>query len=79
MLDFTDDNNDFIIKSKLRELNISPLEAFRLMSVIDAIPLEWREKLKTSACAICNDPFVIQDQCKLIFKQQNSSNKVCCV
>ena len=79
MLDFTDDNNDFIIKSKLRELNISPVEAFRLMSVIDAIPLEWREKLKTSACGICNDSFVIQDQCKLIFKQQNSSNKVCCV
>ena len=59
--DLLDENNDFIIKSKLRELNISPLEAFSLMSVIDALPLKWREKLKTSACGICNEPFVIQD------------------
>ena len=36
--DLLDENNDSIVKSKLRELNISPLEAFRLMSVIDAIP-----------------------------------------
>ena len=68
--DLLDDNNDFVIKSKLRELNISPLEAFRLMSVIDAIPLEWRETLKTSACGICNEPFVIQDQCKLILNSE---------
>ena len=31
--------NDFIFKRKLRELNISPLEAFRLKCVIDALPL----------------------------------------
>ena len=68
--DLLDLHNDIIIKSKLRELNISPLEAFRLMSVIDAIPLEWREKLKTSACGICNEPFVIQDQCKLILNSK---------
>ena len=67
--DLLDDDND-VIKSKLRELNISPLEAFRLMSVIDAIPLEWRETLKTSACSICNEPFVIQDQCKLILNSE---------
>ena len=50
--DLLDKNNDFIINSKLRELNISPLESFRLMSVIDALPLERREKRKTSACAV---------------------------
>ena len=55
---------------KLREVNISPLEACRLMSVIDALPLEWREKLKTSACGICNEPFGIQDQCKLILNSE---------
>ena len=38
--------------------------------MIDAIPLEWREKLKTSACGICNEPFVIQDQCKLILNSE---------
>ena len=67
--DLLDENND-IIKSKLRELNSSPLEAFRLMSVIDAIPLEWREKLKTSACGICYEAFVIQDQWKLILNSE---------
>ena len=68
--DLLDENNDFIIKSKLRELNISPLEAFRLKSVIDALALEWRGKLKTSACDICNETFVIQDQCKLILNSE---------
>ena len=68
--DLLDESNDFIIKSKLRELNISPLEAFRLMSVIDALPLEWRGKLKSSACGIYNESFVIQDQCKLILNSE---------
>ena len=68
--DLLDESNEFIIKSKLRELNISPLEAFRLMSVIDALPLEWRGKLKSSACGICNESFVIQDQCKLILNSE---------
>ena len=45
------DNNEFIIKNiyKLRGLNISPLDIFRLISVIDAIPAEWRKSLFTSA------------------------------
>ena len=60
--DLLDQNNDFFIKSKLRELNTSPLDAFRLMSMIDDLPLEWREKLKTSARGICDEPFVIQNQ-----------------
>ena len=38
------DNNEFIVKSnhRLRELNISPLDIFRLISVIDALPVECR-------------------------------------
>ena len=49
--DLISDNNQFIVKSnhKLRELNISPLDFFRLTSVIDAIPAEWPEWLTTSA------------------------------
>ena len=66
--DLLDENNDFIIKSKLRDLNISPLEAFRLM--IDAPPLEWRGKLKPSACGICNENYVILDQSKLILNSE---------
>lgn len=38
-------NNELIDKSNYtsRELNISPLDIFRLLSVIDALPVEWRE------------------------------------
>ena len=68
--DLLDESNEFIIKSKLRELNISPLEAFRLMSVFDALPLKGCGKLKSSACGICNESFVIQHQCKLILKSE---------
>ena len=56
--------------SLIRELNISPLDAFRLMSVIGAVALEWRVKLKTSAHGICNQHSVIQNQCKLILNGQ---------
>ena len=41
------DNNEHIVRSNynLRKLNISPLNIFRLISVIDALPVEWRESL----------------------------------
>ena len=52
MGDLISDNNEFIVKSnyKLRELNISPLDIFRLISVIDALPAEWRESLTIKDC-----------------------------
>ena len=28
-------------------MNLSPLDAFRLVSLIDALPTQWRESLKT--------------------------------
>ena len=45
MGDLISNNNEFIVRSnyKLRELNISPLDIFRLISVIDAIQAKWRE------------------------------------
>ena len=46
MGDLISDNNELIIENKLRELNLSPLDAFRLVSLIDALPVEWRESLK---------------------------------
>ena len=39
--------NNEIITSKLRELNLSPLDAFQLFSVIDALPKDWRQALKS--------------------------------
>ena len=69
MWDLISDNNDFIVKSnhKLRELNILPLDVFRLTSVIDAIPTEWRESLTTSAPIVGNEPFNLDDEIKLSF------------
>ena len=41
--DLISDNNELIVKNnhRLRELNISPLDAFRLLALTDALPLEW--------------------------------------
>lgn len=49
--DLISDNSELIVKSnyKLRELNISPFDIFRLISVVDALPVEWRASLITSA------------------------------
>ena len=39
--------NNEIITSKLRGLNLCPLDAFQLFSVIDALPKDWRHALKS--------------------------------
>ena len=56
--DLISDNNELIVKNnhRLRELNISPLDAFRLLALTDALPLEWREGLKTISY-IEDEPF----------------------
>ena len=44
------ENSELIIikrNRRKREFNVSPLDAFRFLSVIDALPLEWRELLTT--------------------------------
>ena len=48
MGDLISDNNELVVKSnnKLRKLNISPLDIFTLISLIDALPVEWRESFK---------------------------------
>ena len=70
--DLISDNNELIVKNnrRLRELNISPLDAFRL-ALADALPLKWREGLKTiSYIAIEDEPFVIYDEIKLNLNEQ---------
>ena len=44
--DLIAENNE-IITSRLRKLNLSPLDAFQLFSVIDALPKDWRHALKS--------------------------------
>ena len=45
--DLISNKHELIIKSELRVLNLSPLDAFRLVSLIDALPTQWRESLKS--------------------------------
>ena len=61
--------NLLIVKTnhKLRELNTLLLDIFRLTSVIDAIPAEWLESLRTSAPIIGNEPFNLHYESKLSF------------
>ena len=70
--DLISDNNEFIVKSnyKLRELNTSPLDIFRLISVIDALPVEWRESLNTPA-STADEPFNLHNEIKLRFEDKN--------
>ena len=69
--DLISDNNELIVKNngRLRELNISPLDAFRLLALIDALPREWREGLKTISY-IEDEPFNIYDEMKLNLNEQ---------
>ena len=46
-----------VVQYKVREQNISPLDIFRLISVIDAIQAKWHESLTTSAPKVGNEPF----------------------
>ena len=52
------------LTNHLRELNISPLDAFRLACVIDALPTEWRAFLKTCNHSVI-EPFNLQNQVQL--------------
>ena len=69
--DLISDNNELIVKNnrRLRELNISVLDAFRLLTLIDALPLEWCEGLKTISY-IEDEPFNIHDEMKLNLNEQ---------
>ena len=62
--DLISNKNELIIKSELRVLHLSPLDTFTLVSLIDALPTQWRESLKT--CISTGDtPFNLRDEIKL--------------
>ena len=69
--DLISDNNELIVKNnhRLRELNILRLDAFRLLALIDALPLELREGLKRISHKEI-EPFKIHDEIKLNLNEQ---------
>ena len=71
--DLISDNNELIVKNnrRLRELNISPLDAFRLLTLIDALPLECRKGLKEISY-LEDGPFNIHDEIKLNLNKQTA-------
>ena len=72
MGDLISNNNELIVKSsyKLRELNISPLDMFKLISVINALPVEWRASLNTLAFT-ADKPFNLHNEIKFNFNEKN--------
>ena len=78
MGDFISNNNELIVKSsyKLRALNISPLDTFKLIWVIDALPVEWRESLNTLAFT-ADEPFNLHNKIKLNFNGKCFNRNSC--
>ena len=62
--DLISNKHELIIKSELRVLNLSPLDAFRFVSLIDALPTQWRESWK-SYISTGDTPFILRDDIKL--------------
>jgi len=75
MGDLISNNNEFIVRStcndKLRELNISPLDIFTLISVIDALSAEWCKSLAMSVSIVSDEPFNLHHEIKLSFDGKN--------
>ena len=55
------EENQFITTGNLNESDLSPLDVFGIIAIIDAIPCKWREILKTKSIADKSD-FVLQDE-----------------
>ena len=69
MGDLISNKNELIIKSESRVLHLLPLDAFRLVSLIDALPTQWCELLKT--CISTGDtPFNLRDEITLSLSGQ---------
>ena len=69
--DLISENNELITKRKARELNLTPLDLFRLVSVVNALPSEWRDLLKRSSHSD-KRTFNLQDQIVLSLNGQKT-------
>ena len=75
--DHNSEDNELITKHKLRELNISPLDAFKLIGVIEALPDEWRKSLSTRNFTAI-ERFNLQNEGSVKFKRAKRPIKQRC-
>ena len=69
--DLISENNELITKHKVRELNLTPLDLFKLISVVNAMPSQWRDLLKRSSHSN-KRTFNLQDQIVLSLNGQKT-------
>ena len=70
--DLISENNELITKCNLRERNLTPLDQFRLISVLNALPSQWRASLNRSLYSV-KKAFNLQEQIVLHLNGQNTS------
>ena len=70
--DLISENNELITKCKLRELNLTPLDQFRLISVLNALPSQWRDSLNGHFYSV-KKAFNLEEQIVLRLNGQNTS------
>ena len=70
--DLISENNELITKCSLRELNLTPLDQFRLISVLNALPSQWRDSLNGPSCSV-KKAFNLEEQIVLRLNGQNTS------
>ena len=69
---FFSEKNELITKSNLRERNLTPLDQFRLISLLNALPSQWRDSLNRSLYSV-KKAFNLQEQIVLRLNGQNTS------
>ena len=59
--DLISENNELITKCNSREWNFTPLDQFRLISLLNALPSQWRDSLNRSLYSV-KKAFNLQEQ-----------------
>lgn len=70
--DLISENNELITKCNSRERNLTPLDQFRLISLLNALPCQWRDSLNRSLYSV-KKAFNLQEQIVLRLTGQNTS------
>ena len=71
--DLISENNELITKCNSRERNLTPLDQFRLISLLNALPSQWRDSLNRSPIYSVKKAFNLQGQIVLRLNGQNTS------